>query len=84
MGTLFKQEPRNNYRVDDLPRFLEEVVKLAKQHSIQVSDVIAAKHVLELERRNNLYHAHGDAFDEQVAGIGGLLKSIAEGAEGTT
>lgn len=84
MGTLFKQEPRNDYRVDDLSQFLEEAVKLAKQHSIPISDVIAAKHALELERRNNLYRANGDAFDEQVAGIGELLKSMAEASEGAT
>lgn len=86
MGTLFKQEPRDDHRVDDLPQFLEEAVKLAKQHSIPsipVSDVIAAKHALELERRNNLYRANGDAFDGQVAGIGESLTSVAEGEEGT-
>ena len=85
MGTLFKQEPRDDHRVDDLPPFLE-AVKLAKQHSIPsipVSDVIAAKHALELERRNNLYRANGDAFDGQVAGIGESLTSVAEGEEGT-
>lgn len=82
MGTLFKQEPRNDYRVDDLPEFLEEAVKLAKQHSIPVSDVIAAKQALELERRNNLYRANGDAFDEQLAGLGEIVKSIAEALEG--
>lgn len=30
--------------------------------------------MLELQRKNNLYVANGDAFDEQLAGFGDLIK----------
>ncbi len=36
MGTLFKQEPRNDYRVDDLPQFLEEAVSQADRNLLRL------------------------------------------------
>jgi hypothetical protein len=31
-----------------------------------------------MERKNNLYHWNGDAFDEQMAGFGELIDGIKE------
>ncbi|MGC4241138.1 MAG: hypothetical protein QM686_02760 [Herbaspirillum sp.] len=78
MGTLYDQLPRDYKTVDlgQIDDFLADAVKLASNHGISVADVIAAKHVLELERANGLRVANGDAFDEQIAGIGLILDGI--------
>ncbi|MBD2043479.1 hypothetical protein [Microcoleus sp. FACHB-672] len=78
MGTLFDQPERNHRRVTDseLDAFLSDAVKLAKKHSINVAEVIKAKGVLELERRNDLYVNNGDSFDEQMSGFGEILQEM--------
>lgn len=90
MSTLFTQAPREFNRIafDDLDDFLVDALKLAEKYDVTVADVIATKHALELKRKNDLYVANGDAFDEQLAGFGEILKeihdalhSIAEGLE---
>jgi hypothetical protein len=83
MGTLFNQEPRNHLHVEasNLDEFLSSAVKLSQKHKIPVSDVISASRVLELSRRNDLYVNNGDAFDEQVAGIGELLQKLSDAVE---
>ena len=84
MGTLFDQQPRNHRDVNEakLDDFLSTVVRLSQEHEIAVSDVIAARRVLELERRNGLYIDNGDAFDEQIGGVGKLLQSLTIALEG--
>jgi len=76
MGTLFSQNPREFIPVTngELDAFLSSAVQLAKKHKISLSDVIAAKDVLESERRNNLSVRDGDIRDEQLAGFGQLIK----------
>jgi hypothetical protein len=83
MGTLFKQEIRSQRYVEesDLDEFLSSAVKLSQKHKIPVADVISASRVLELKRRNDLYVNNGDAFDEQIAGIGELLQSMSQAVE---
>ena len=75
MGTLFHQPERPYFdvRSEKLDDFLAEAKILARKHGITVGDVIEAKKALEMERRNDLYVKNGDAFDEQIAGIGELL-----------
>jgi hypothetical protein len=72
---IFNQPLRNQLYVDtaDVDEFLSSAVELSKKPNITVADVIRARQVLELERRNNLYTHNGDAFDEQMARIGVLL-----------
>jgi hypothetical protein len=84
MGTLHNQPERDHKRVasGDLDDFLGSAVKLAAKHKIAVSDVIAAKQALESERRNDLYVANGDVFDEQVSGIGLILEGVTSAVEG--
>ncbi len=79
MGTLFSQQPRNSFRVsrEELEGFLVTARELAKKFEIDLRDVIAANHVLELERQNDLRYANGDIFDEQMSGLGGILQEIA-------
>jgi hypothetical protein len=78
MSTLFSQEPRKYHRVSegDIDDFLTDAKELASKLKIELKDVIAAKHVLELQRRNDLYAANGDALDEQLAGFGDVLRGI--------
>ncbi|MCP4353406.1 MAG: hypothetical protein GY795_48775 [Desulfobacterales bacterium] len=80
MGTLFNQRERESYSISksEADNFLRDAVELAKKHKINVSDVIEAYKTLEIERRNNLYHWNGDAFDEQMAGFGELIRDIGE------
>jgi hypothetical protein len=44
--------------------------------------VISASRVLELKRQNELYVNNGDAFDEQIAGIGELLQKLSDAIDG--
>jgi bifunctional DNase/RNase len=78
MSTLFDQAPREYLRIstEKVDEFLSDAIALAIKHKVEVANVVAAKHVLELERRNDLYAANGDAFDEQLAGFGDILKDI--------
>lgn len=78
MSTLFSQEPRKYHRISmgDIDNFLSDAKELALKLKIEVKDVIAAKHALELQRKNDLYAANGDAFDEQLSGFGDILKEI--------
>ena len=83
MGTLFDQPERDYRRVTDseLDAFLFAAVQVAKKHRINVAEVIKAKEVLELERRNDLYVNNGDSFNEQMSGIGGILQEMVSAIE---
>lgn len=78
MGTLFDQQVRARNRVtfQDIDELLTQCVKLAIKYKLNISDVILAKQALELERQNTLYINNGDAFDEQIAGIGKILQTF--------
>jgi hypothetical protein len=83
MGTLGNQPERNSYIVhlSELDAFLDEATKLANKYSITVESVIAAKKVLELERRNSILSLAGDYHDEQMGGFGDILSRIADTLE---
>ncbi len=78
MGTLFDQAERDYKRLSsvDVDDFLTIALDLARKHNIDVATVVAAKHALELQRKNDLYVANGDAFDEQVAGLGEIAELV--------
>jgi hypothetical protein len=78
MGTLFSQPERENKKVtiENIDNFLSAACELATKHKIEIRDVIAAKHTLEISRRNDLYVLNGNIFDEQLAGFGDILKDI--------
>lgn len=80
MGTLFSQDERNFRRVElqEVDDFLGYAKELASKHKIDVKDVIAAKHALEIERANHLSVDAGNILDEQLAGFGEILKDIHE------
>lgn len=78
MGTLFSQSERESKKItiENVDNFLSAVCELATKHKIDVKDVIAAKHALEMSRRNDLYVMNGNVLDEQLAGFGEIFKDI--------
>lgn len=76
MSTLFSQPDRLRCEInaDILESFITEAVTLAKKYRISVTDVIAAKHALEIQRSNDLFVNNGDTFDEQMTGFAELLE----------
>jgi hypothetical protein len=78
MGTLFNQAVRERHLVTpaEIDKSLSVAIDLAKKHDIDVTDVIAMMGILEERRRNDLYVADRDAFDEQIAGIGEILQNL--------
>jgi hypothetical protein len=81
MGTLFNQAPRNYDRKESSKIILDEIdmIKdMSLKTGLTVSEVIETCKMLELRRKNNLYVMNGDAFDEQIAGIGELIKEFVE------
>lgn len=83
MGALGNQPSRNDYRVDHsyLDAWLHDASSLAEKHSVSVDTVIAAKKVLELERRNSIDSLAGDYHDEHLGGFSEILSRIAEALE---
>ena len=83
MGTIYDQQPREDKSVsiEYVSGFLNEVSELAKKHKVSMADVIEARKVLELERRNDLYLSNGDIHDEQMAGIGKEIQEVANSIE---
>ena len=83
MGVLGNQPSRDDYRVNNqlLDAHLSDFADLAKKHGISVDTVIAAKRVLELERRNSMESLAGDYHDEHVGGLGQILSRIADALE---
>ncbi|MDD4515439.1 hypothetical protein [Massilibacteroides sp.] len=76
MSTLFDQSPRMWHTVyeSDLKVYISELEKIAEKSKFTIDQVLKAAEILELKRKNNLYVNNGDAFDEQMAGFGELLK----------
>jgi hypothetical protein len=54
----------------------ENMQKLAKQLKIPLSELIAIKHYMVIDRANNLINADGDIKDEQLAGLGEEMSII--------
>jgi hypothetical protein len=52
--------------------------EVAEAMAVSMDQVIKVAQILEMERGHDLYRANGDAWDEQIAGIGELLKPISE------
>jgi hypothetical protein len=85
MGTLKNQPPRRshciNYEV--LTSYLNEIQQISSTNRLSVADAIAVTHVLEMRRANTLFVNNGQAFDEQIAGIGELLRIISKAVNDT-
>ncbi len=75
MGTLFNQQPRNFYLVDE-EKEMEFVISLSNKFKISISETIQILEYLEKRRTNNLMAADCDIKDEQLAGFGELIKQF--------
>ncbi len=84
MGTLFnqKERPTLNTGSDHLIDYIEILKNVSKVTEVPLSDVIKAAEVKELIRKNDLYVINGDIHDEQMQGLGELIKSAFAISEG--
>ena len=75
MGSLFNQDVRKLLTVtfNDIESELLELQKLSTKMKVTLDQTIKVREILELKRKNNLYVANGDIFDEQMEGFGNLL-----------
>jgi len=81
MGTLFKQSPRNGhycYNEEAIIKEIDKLKRIAVKTDISYADAVKTVKVLELRRSNDLYLSNGDTFDEQIAGIGEILKDFTD------
>jgi len=77
MGTLFNQSPRFNHRRDDddaVSNQVRLIQRVANKTGQSYKEVLETCKMLEMSRQNDLYVNNGDAFDEQMAGFGELIK----------
>ena len=77
MSTIFHQPPRSNFSIS-LMEHIDYIQESALACGITLDQAIAIYHAAALERANDLAHANGDIWDEQIAGLACLLKDIAE------
>ena len=80
MGTLFNQTERYNaikhFTAKGTIGWCHWIDKQAKDLDWEVSDVLKAFEIQELEKANNLALRDGDAKDEQLAGFGEILQNL--------
>lgn len=83
MSTLFKQDVRTYSSVEmkDVELFLEDIKSLSEKHKLPIENVLEAYKIKEMERTNDLYVNNGNAHDEQMSGIGELLKELVQAVE---
>ena len=78
MGTLFQQSNRGNpdNEESDIKFLLSNLKQLSEEENLTDDQIIELLKAAQLKRRNDLYRDNGDAWDEQIAGIGEILQSI--------
>lgn len=78
MGTLINQPPRDYKTIDqhDVINEIKSIEEIADVTGFSVDQVIKVRSILEMKRRNSLYVANGDIFDEQIGGIGQLIEEF--------
>ena len=79
MGTLHNQPERKPLRIteDDMYDEIHDIKKISEVTGLSFEQVLSVYKLLELRRKNDLYLHNGDAFDEQISGIGSILEKIA-------
>lgn len=83
MGTLHSQ-PNRDYKQVDGDHVGAEILlikRIAKQTDVTFDQALRVFELMEHRRRNNLFVSNGDAWDEQISGIGKALDGIAESIE---
>jgi len=80
MGTLKEQPVRRTLNIskEQHVRFVEEIASVASETGISIENVLKAREIMELSRRNDLFVANGDIHDEQMSGFGDLLENLTQ------
>jgi hypothetical protein len=78
MGTLYDQQSRGKHDGANQTELLSTLKMLMDDHDMTMANAIEFMKVLEMNRTNNLYRNNGDAWDEQIAGIGKIMESISD------
>jgi hypothetical protein len=78
MGTLKEQPVRRTLNITEKQHvnFVEEISRVASETGVSIENVLKAREVMELSRRNDLFVANGDIHDEQMSGFGDLLENL--------
>ena len=80
MGTLFEQQPRQTAVKYFSPKgsidWCRWIDKQAIELGWEVSDVLKAFEIAEMEKANALALRDGDAKDEQLAGLGKIFQNL--------
>jgi hypothetical protein len=79
MGTIFEQDPRNYKYTDGIDQIVnqtEYIDEVCHRTGWEKSEVIELCKMLEIRRKNNLYVANGDIFDEQMKGLAELFQEF--------
>ena len=80
MGTLMNQNPRtlHNVTINDVAYKLKELQAIAAQNKVDLPIVIEIWKIAVMDRQHSLAVQDGDIKDEQLAGLGDLLKQLIE------
>lgn len=79
MGTLHSQPERKPLRItkDNIYDEIRDIKKISAVTDLSFDQVLSVYELLEIRRKNDLYLHNGDAFDEQISGIGSILEKLA-------
>ncbi|MCR4873654.1 MAG: hypothetical protein K5885_08955 [Bacteroidales bacterium] len=80
MGTLFEQPKRLRCDIDEnsLLSTIDMLKSVSKESKLDFKTVVDIYHADVLNRFNACYLNNGEAFDEQMSGIGRILADISE------
>jgi hypothetical protein len=79
MGTLFEQPVRDRQHVTarDVLDHIATMKNVAREADISLDQAIEVWRVMEQARTNNIAVTNGDIHDEQMAGFGNAIESVA-------
>jgi len=75
MGTLFEQKPRGSYSALS-SEVLFDVREIMRAEDISFDQALKLLEVAEIRRKNELFIADGDAWDEQAAEFGHIINDL--------
>ena len=83
MGTLHDQKPRDHNSFDSKKaiELIDEILDVADATNISFNEALRVYELLEQKRKTDCYVDNGDAWDEQISGIGTILERIASALE---
>ena len=78
MGTLFDQPVRNHRRVElkELETQIQCLQVIANKCGVTFDQALATYKLLEYQRKTEVTIDNNDIWDEQIGGIGELLKEL--------